>query len=48
MVDNVEPSAQKGAEEKAVSQGRLLEILMVLLESEKLLEINSVFLFELG
>ncbi len=48
MVDNVEPSAQKGAEEKAVSQGRLLEILMVLLESEKLLEINTIFLFELG
>ncbi len=45
MIDDVEPSAQKGAEEKAVSQGRLLEVLMVLLESEKLLEINSVFLF---
>jgi hypothetical protein len=47
VVDNVKPSTQKGAKEKAVSQGRLFEILMVLLKGEKLLEINTVFLFKL-
>jgi hypothetical protein len=47
VVDNVEPSTQKGAEKESVSQGRFFEILMVLLKGEKLLEVNTLLLFKL-
>jgi hypothetical protein len=47
MVDNVKPSTQKGAEQESVSQGRFFEILMILLQSEKFLEVDTLFLFKL-
>ena len=46
MVENMEPCTHEGTEKEPISQGWLFEVLVILLQLEKLLEIYAIFLLK--
>jgi hypothetical protein len=46
VVENMEPCTDEGTEKEPISQGWLFEVLVILLQLEKPLEIYAIFLLK--